>query len=99
MSILPRIKSTISSFLLGEEGKITKQSVLAIGSFLLGSATAVSIESEIVEGSVCVSCGCGGCGGGGCGGGCTVVHSNSITLDFDSVTHTEKGTHYSHSSV
>lgn len=96
MSILPRIKSTISSFLLGEEGKITKQSVLAIGSFLLGSAVAVSLESEIVN-AVCAggSCGCGGCGGGGC----TVVHSNIITLDFDAATQMEKGTHYSHSSV
>ena len=41
---LPKIKATISSFLLGEEGKISKSSVLAMGSmFAIGTlSTAVA---------------------------------------------------------
>ena len=61
--MLPKIKKRIKSFILEEEGKISKQSILKIGSVLLFSV----IGAKNVFGG-CGGCGCGGCGSGGsCG--------------------------------
>lgn len=98
MGILPKIKATISSFLLGEEGKISKQSGLLLGSFLLGASITALLEPQV------------GISDGGCGCGCacacacgvvtpvvTAVHSSSSAIDFEQGM--EKASHYSHSSV
>ena len=62
--MLPKIKKRLKSFVLEEEGRISKQSVLKIGSVL---ATSFLASSHDVLGG----CSCGGscCGGGGGGGG------------------------------
>ena len=57
--MLPKIKKKLKSFILEEEGRISKQSVLKIGSVLAMSLLASSHD---------VLGGCG-CGGGSCGGG------------------------------
>jgi hypothetical protein len=98
MSILPKIKSTICSFLVGEEGKIAKESVLSVGAFL---ASAVALSPYVL----------GDCSGGACGCGCgcagcaisptpipTPVHSSSAEMEF-LPPNIEQSTHYSHSSV
>ncbi len=45
---LPEIKKTIASFLLEEEGKITKQSALTLGA-VLGAAAIGTLASDIAE--------------------------------------------------
>lgn len=58
----PEIKKTISSFLLSEEGKITKQNILKIGVFLSavsGSLALSSINVKAPHGNLqsgCCSC-------------------------------------------
>jgi len=42
----PEIKKTISSFLLSEEGKISKQNILKIGVFLAAASAALSLSSQ-----------------------------------------------------
>lgn len=94
MSILPKIKSTISSFLLGEEGKISNQSILAIGSFLVGYAATVSSLPQVALGG-CGSCACAcACA---CGS-CAPTHSSITGIVFDKPS-IEVGTHLSHSSA
>ena len=70
--MLPKIKKRLKSFVLEEEGKISKQSVLKIGSVLLlsilGSSSHVGSWSG---GSGGGGGGGGGSGGGGSGGGAT----------------------------
>ncbi|MCK5283528.1 MAG: hypothetical protein KAK00_09060 [Nanoarchaeota archaeon] len=53
---IPKIKKTIKSFLLSEEGKISKESVLKIGAFLAAAAGTVISESENVEAARHASC-------------------------------------------
>jgi len=72
---LPQIKKKISSFLLGEEGQISKKVVVGLGVMLAGIAVESAKASHCQSGfSGCAGCGCagcGGCGGHGCGGhGC-----------------------------
>ena len=62
MKIIPKIKKTICSFLTSEEGKISKKSILLLGT--LASAAVISSNSAYAQ----CSCGGGG-GGGGCSGG------------------------------
>ena len=45
---LPQIKKTISSFLLEEDGKITKQSALTLGS-ILGAAAIGTLATDIAN--------------------------------------------------
>jgi len=98
MSILPKIKSTISAFLLGEEGKISKQGVLIAATALITTTNLSTL------GGASGGCGCGCCCGCGCGGGicsCSITfptHSSSTEIEFQPP-NMEKGTHYSHSSV
>ena len=80
--MFPKLKKRIKSFILEEEGKIPKQSIIKVGSVLalaaLGSAKHVFPQCGGPPGGGCNSCSCGtaeggeGCGGcgGGCGGGC-----------------------------
>jgi len=100
MSILPKIKSTISAFLLGEEGKISKQGILIAATALI-TTTNLSTLGGASGGCGCgCCCGCGcGCGGGICS--CSITfptHSSSTEIEFQPP-NMEKGTHYSHSSV
>lgn len=84
MTVLSKIESTISSFLLGEEGKISKQSALSLGALLTGGVLATNIAQAAhsststleftwpnIEKGIHTSAhsSAGGCGG--CGGGCT----------------------------
>lgn len=80
MSLLPKIKSTISAFLVGEEGKISKQAALSLGALLTATAVAAtamaahSSTSQIqfeqpatekgIHSSAHTSAGGGGCGCG-----------------------------------
>ncbi|MBT5492359.1 hypothetical protein HOK00_09080, partial [bacterium] len=44
-NILPKIKKKISSFIMEEEGKISKQSIFALGT-MIGSAAIASVLSS-----------------------------------------------------
>src|SRR3989338_5032918 len=77
--MLPKIKKRLKSFVLEEEGRISKQSVLKIGSVLAMSLLASS--HAVLGGCGGCGCGCGSCtspppgdgcppGEGSCGGGC-----------------------------
>lgn len=103
--MFPKIKKKITSFLLGEEGKISKHSLLTIGSFL----SAGMFFMEEVTSLGCLACsGCGsGSGGSGSGAGCssegcstpppcTVYHTNDLGVSYSGDTAT--GSHYHHSS-
>lgn len=79
MENLPKIKSVISSFFLGEEGKISKQSILSLGAMFVGSVAVADIaqaatncemefSSPNTEIGRCVHSSSGGCGGCGLGG-------------------------------
>lgn len=63
--MLPTIKKRLSSFILNEEGKISKSSLLKLSAF----SVSFVLSSKIVSAGCGCSCGCA-CGGGGCGGGC-----------------------------
>ncbi|MGM5488449.1 MAG: hypothetical protein ACQESG_05860 [Nanobdellota archaeon] len=54
---LPKVPKKISAYLMGEDGKISKQSIMALGSFL-GSAALGSLLSESVAAKpkVCTWC-------------------------------------------
>lgn len=90
--MLPKIKKRLKSFILEEEGRISKQSALKIGSVLLLSA--VGSSSDVLGGC---GCGCsapvggGGCpptgggGGGGGGGGCGCTTGGTYCLLNDSL--------------
>ena len=45
---IPKIKKTVKSFLLGEEGKISRQSILKTGVFLAVASAALVANSEDV---------------------------------------------------
>ena len=47
---IPHIKKTISSFLLSEEGKITKQSILSMGLFLGSVAITTALTADDAAG-------------------------------------------------
>lgn len=73
--MLPQIKKRLKSFILEEEGKISKQSVLKIGSVLVFSI--LGSANHVFGG-----CGCGCApdpcaGGGGSGGSCGCTSSGS----------------------
>lgn len=72
---LPKLKSTISSFMLGEEGKMSKQSALVLGSMFMGTSlgilasnahAATTCDIEYVEPGTevgrCVHSSSGACG-------------------------------------
>jgi len=62
--MLPKIKKRIKSFILEEEGRISKQSALKIGAALALSSASLSHLAD-------AQCPPGGCAGaGGCGGSC-----------------------------
>ena len=70
--MLPKIKKTIKSYLLEEEGKISKQSVLKIGAALAFSAGLVNSPAHAQcadpNGQYSNSCTCtGSCGSCSCG--------------------------------
>ena len=84
----PYIKKKISSFLLEEEGKISKKSVITMGSILVGLGILAASDigaSHLCTpppssngGSNCSSGGGGnGCGGNGCGGTSSAGSSGS----------------------
>jgi len=47
---LPKLKKNISAFAKGESGKISKQSMLTVGSIVGGAAVGVAISSKSVKG-------------------------------------------------
>jgi len=58
--MFPKLKKKIKSFLLSEEGKISKQSIITIGSILTISGFAETVNAS----HLCppaVSCSCGAC--------------------------------------
>lgn len=82
----PKIKKKIGSYLLSEEGKISKQNLLALGSFL-GTAALSSLllsgEASAVDSN-------------------TVYHTNNLGLSYSAgtatATHTHHASHGSHAS-
>ena len=50
--MLPQIKKKISSFLVGEQGKISKESMLKLGSFLATTSAAASLLANSAEAAV-----------------------------------------------
>jgi len=46
---IPKLKKKISAYLLGEDGKITKQSLMSVGSILGTVAIGGALMSEIAE--------------------------------------------------
>lgn len=65
---LPQIKKKISSFLLGEEGHISKKVVVGLGVVIAGIAVQTARASHCQAQTPAGGCG-GGCSGGGCAGG------------------------------
>ena len=45
----PKLKKKANSFLLGEDGKISKKSVITTASLLVGATTITSLNAEIVS--------------------------------------------------
>lgn len=79
--MFPKLKKRLSSFLFSEEGKISKQALVSVGSFLSTTVLASVLMSK--ESSAGGACG-GGSGpcGGACGGGGTTpaaTHTNDLT--------------------
>jgi hypothetical protein len=96
-SKIPKIKKKISSYLLSEEGKISKQALLTMGAFLGGAAIGTLISSEDVDAAT----------GGPCKSGpdCTIetaqsaacktyAHCNHISLSYSGGTATAAHTHH-----
>lgn len=46
---IPKLKKKMSNYLLSEEGKISKQSLLAMGTFLGGAAIGLSLSAEEIS--------------------------------------------------
>lgn len=88
--MLPKTKKKIKSFVLEEEGKISKQAILKIGTALLSSGLVSA--NHVFGGCSCGGGGasnpCGGGGGGGGGGSCGCV-SNYCLLN-DTLVFTDK---------
>lgn len=80
---LPFVKKKISSFLLGEEGQISKKAIIGLGIALAGVAVQTAMASHC-SCSCTSQCGaqCGAhCGNEG-GGGCTCdTQCNGVTAD------------------
>ncbi len=95
MKKFPKIKETVASYIMSEEGKIAKQSLITMGAFLGGAALASFLQAETVEAanpSCFVESGtsCGGpvmCGG--------VSHCNNVWATYDG---TKVRGHHSHHS-
>ena len=49
-SVIPKIKKKLNSFVKGEKGKISKQSMLTVGSIVGGAALGAAIASKTTEG-------------------------------------------------
>jgi len=95
--MIPKIKKKISSYVMGEQGRISKQSLLAIGTIIGGAALSGSLVSKSVSAALA---------------GHTSHNSHTRnTLEFRwdegahgkhtgtaSATHSHKIEHYSHSS-
>jgi hypothetical protein len=90
-SKIPKIKKKISSYLLSEEGKISKQALLTMGAFLGGAAIGTLIGSEdVAAAGPCKS-----------GSDCTIettcsvaAHCNHISLSYSGGTATAAHTHH-----
>lgn len=68
--MLPKLKKKIKSFLLDEEGKISKASSLYLGA-ALAAASLASVEAQCLPGGCAGACACAGsCSGGGASCGC-----------------------------
>ncbi|MCB9361953.1 hypothetical protein H6504_00825 [Candidatus Woesearchaeota archaeon] len=89
---IPKLKKKISAYILGEEGKISKQSMMALGS-LLGTAAVGEIVSALPTN--CPPTGTPDCPGAPAsmtatksqsGGMCTTncYHANSLAAQYDS---------------
>jgi len=83
---IPQIKKKISAYVLGEEGKISKQSIMTLGAFLGAAALGGILSSKEVKGVHASS----------------YNHSNSLGLTYGgntvTGTHTHSTSHNSHSS-
>ncbi len=66
-SLVAQIKKIVHEFLSEQEGRISKQSIIAIGSILVGIGLAGLGVQDVSASHLCP--GDGGCGGG-CGDGC-----------------------------
>ncbi|MFP4424138.1 MAG: hypothetical protein ACLFP2_02805 [Candidatus Woesearchaeota archaeon] len=102
---IPKVPKKVSAYLLGEDGKISKQSIMALGSFL-GSAAIGSILADSVEAKPKA---CSGKNDGyntnaknWCYGGSTSIpvgetkycHENSLSdFEYDDSTYQVKVTH------
>ena len=82
---VPRIKKRINAFLVGEDGKISKQSLLAIGT-ALGTAALSNIGSAVHSNSVTSIANTG-----------TILHTHHSSHNSHS-SHGSHGSHGSHSS-
>lgn len=65
--MFPKLKKKVFSFLVGEEGKISKQSLLSLSAFLGASAVVGSLSAESVHADACGDGGACACGGDACG--------------------------------
>lgn len=89
---IPQIKKTISSFLLSEEGKITKQSILSMGLFLGSVAITTALTSDDAAGWH----GSHSSHTSHTSHSSHNQHQNDLGGSFDSGTHTVSGTHDHH---
>jgi len=94
----PKVKETVASYIMSEEGKITKQSLITMGAFMGGAALAAFLEAEDVSAQepVCKEYFLGGdrCGGNyQCGPG---HHCNALDVHFEN--DQVRGHHANHSS-
>jgi hypothetical protein len=54
--VFPQIKKRISDFLCGEEGRISKQSLISVGAYLSSGVIASTIMAKAVEAQTVVAC-------------------------------------------
>ena len=103
---VPRIKKRIGAFLLGEEGKISKQSLLKTG-IIIGSlavATTLAAKSTLAHSNhYNANCACGAASGGAChDNGMSPPNYNQPTIRVQhghcSERHSNHSSHSSHSS-
>ncbi len=94
--VIPTVTETISSYIMSEEGKISKQALITLGAFLGGAALAAFFEAGSAEGArpVCFSeLGDSCIGPNMCG---TTTHCNNVDVHFDGAR--VRGHHSHHSS-
>lgn len=97
--MFPKLKKRLSSFLVSEEGRISKQTVISVGAFISSSVIGGILMSKDASAGACACA----CSSSPCGSPCTSpcsatpTHTNDLSTPTISGT-TASATHAHHNS-